>query len=198
MSSACSSLRMRFSTRCLATGSTGVSVTTRTKFLKSFLLSRVSKLCFFFNFFTFLIFASSGPGWGYDWWKYQYGWHPPLWVITRSRRRNVMNHIATIGGPYLVVEGAGNCFTMIHTATRASSWPYMDFFWWRQFWGVGYARIWHMGGAYRYMGAPQRHRFLGWLKCVSPYYWRHPKQNVGGLSDNTKVTKIQHLTFNFN
>jgi hypothetical protein len=61
-------------------------------------------------------------------WKYQYGWHPPLWVITRSRRRNVMNHIATIGGPYLVVEDAGNCFTMIHTATRASSWPYMDFF----------------------------------------------------------------------
>jgi hypothetical protein len=42
MSSAYSSLRMRFSTRCLTTGSTGVSVTRRTKFLKSFFLSRVS------------------------------------------------------------------------------------------------------------------------------------------------------------
>ena len=33
---------MCFSTRCLTTGSTGVSVTRRTKFLKSFFLSRVS------------------------------------------------------------------------------------------------------------------------------------------------------------
>jgi hypothetical protein len=31
------------------------------------------------------------------------------------------------GGPYLVVGGAGNSFTMSHTATRGSSWPYMDF-----------------------------------------------------------------------
>ena len=42
MFSAYSSLRMCFSTRCLTTGSTGVSVTRRTKFLKSFFLSRVS------------------------------------------------------------------------------------------------------------------------------------------------------------
>ncbi len=30
-------------------------------------------------------------------------------------------------GTYLVVGGAGNFFNMSHTATRASSWPYMDF-----------------------------------------------------------------------
>ena len=107
---------MCFSTRCLTTGSTGVSVTRRTKFLKSFFLSRVSMgkvlekitilskkfdiymvsrfdwsiLILFFSlvgtyasigvkvshrveimyFFIFLIFARSGPGWGYDWWTH--------------------------------------------------------------------------------------------------------------------------------
>jgi hypothetical protein len=52
----------------------------------------------------------------------------PFWVIMRSGRRNVMNHIAS-RGPYLVVLSSG-CrilFTMSHTATRAASWPYMDF-----------------------------------------------------------------------
>ena len=194
MSSACSSLRMRFSTRCLATGSTGVSVTTRTKFLKSFLLSRVSKLCIFFNFFIFFIFASSGPGWGYDWWKHQYVWHPPFWVIMRSRRRHMMNHIATMGGPYLVVGVRGIILPWFILRRERHHDHIWIFFRWRQFRGVGYGRIWHMGGAYPYMGTPQRHRFLGWLKCVSPYYWRHPKQNVGGFSNNTKVTK--QPTFN--
>jgi len=42
MSSACSSLRIRFSIRCLTTGYTGVSATRRTQFLKSFFSSRVS------------------------------------------------------------------------------------------------------------------------------------------------------------
>ena len=125
----------------------------------------------YMDFWTFKCFVTSVPGWGYDWWKHQYGWHPPFWVIMRSRRRHMMNHIATMGGPYLVVGDAGNYFTMIHTATRASSWPYMDFFFrWRQFRGVGYGRIWHMGGAYPYMGKPQRHGFLGCLKCPSIYY----------------------------
>jgi len=40
-------------------------------------------------------------------------------------------------------------------------------------WGWGYAPIGHMGGVYPYMGTPQRHRFLGTTKCVTPYYyWR--------------------------
>jgi hypothetical protein len=50
----------------------------------------------------------------------------PFWVIVRSRRRNVMNHIAS-RGPYLVVEVRGILYTMSHTTTRASLWPYMDF-----------------------------------------------------------------------
>jgi len=40
--SACSSLRIRFFTRCLITGSTGVSANRGTKSLKSFCLSRVA------------------------------------------------------------------------------------------------------------------------------------------------------------
>ena len=56
---------------------------------------------------------------------------------------------------------AGNYFTMSHSATWWSSWPYMDFnfFLWRQFRGVETCP---------YM-APL-HCFLGGLKCVSPYY----------------------------
>jgi energy-converting hydrogenase Eha subunit H len=36
----------------------------------------------------------------------------------RAGRWNVMNHIATMGGPYLVVVGAGNSFTMSHKLRR--------------------------------------------------------------------------------
>ena len=48
----------------------------------------------------------------------------PFWVITRSGRRNVMNHIAS-RGTIFGRRVAGNVFSMSHTAT--SSWPYMDF-----------------------------------------------------------------------
>jgi hypothetical protein len=30
--------------------------------------------------------------------------------------------------------------------------------------------IWHMGGAYPYMGTPQRRGFLGCIKLITPYY----------------------------
>jgi hypothetical protein len=38
-----------------------------------------------------------------------------------------MKHIPTKGGTIFGRRGAGNSFTMSHTATRGSSWPYMDF-----------------------------------------------------------------------
>ena len=71
----------------------------------------------------------------------------PFWVIVRAGRQNVMNHIAMMGGPYLFFGGAGNPFTMSHTATRGSSWPYTDFkFLVTSFpGGGGYALIWNMG-----------------------------------------------------
>ena len=60
-------------------------------------------------------------------------WDGGMWWIILHRAR-----------PYLVVLSSG-CgeFFYSHTATRASSWPYMDFwtsfehsnFFWRQFWG---------------------------------------------------------------
>jgi len=36
--------------------------------------------------------------------------------------------------------------------------------------GWGYALIGHRGGAYPYMGAPQRRGFFGGLKNHTPYY----------------------------
>jgi len=50
----------------------------------------------------------------------------PFWVIMRSGRRNVMNHIASRGTVF-GRRDAGNYFSMSHTATRGSLWPYMDF-----------------------------------------------------------------------
>ena len=90
----------------------------------------------------------------FDWWKHiNMDVTLPFWVIVRSERGNVMKNIPTKGGTIFGRRGAGNSFTMSHTATRGSSWPYMDFkFLWRQFRGWDYALIWHMGGVYPYMG----------------------------------------------
>jgi hypothetical protein len=49
-------------------------------------------------------------------------------------------------------RGAGHSFTMNHTATRASSWPYMDFNFFVTSVPGDYAPIWHMCGVYPYMG----------------------------------------------
>ena len=75
----------------------------------------------------------------------------PFWVIMRSGRRNVMNHIASRGTIFgrSFVGVRGIYFSMSHTATRASSWPYMDFWTFKFFVpsvpGWGYAPIWEMG-----------------------------------------------------
>ena len=64
----------------------------------------------------------------FDWWKHiNMDVTLPFWVIVRSGRWNVMKHIPTKGGTIFGRRGAGNSFTMSHTATRGSSWPYMDF-----------------------------------------------------------------------
>jgi len=75
------------------------------------------------------------------------------------------------GGTIFGRRGVGNDFSMSHTAT--SSWPYMDF--------KFFCDVSSGGGVmplcgkwvclWPYMGTPQRRRFLGWLKCVTPYYW---------------------------
>jgi hypothetical protein len=84
----------------------------------------------------------------------------------------VMKHIPTKGGTIFGRRGAGNFFTMSHAATRGSSWPYMDF----KFFVTSVPRVGlcpYMGngrGLPIYMGTPQRHRFLGGLKCPNIYY----------------------------
>jgi hypothetical protein len=63
----------------------------------------------------------------FDWWKHiNMDVTLPFWVIMRSGRRNVMNHIPT-RGTIFGRRGAGNVFSMSHTTTRVSSWPYRNF-----------------------------------------------------------------------
>jgi hypothetical protein len=107
----------------------------------------------------------------FDWWKHiNMDVTLPFWVIMRSGRWNVMNHIPTKGGPYLVVGVRGILLPwVIVRRERRHDHIWISIFLWRRFRG-GYALIWEMGGVYSYRGTPQRHRFLGDLKCVSPYY----------------------------
>jgi hypothetical protein len=71
-------------------------------------------------------------------------------------------------------RGAGIFFIMSHTATRASSWPYMDFWTFKFFVtsvpGWGYAPIWEMGVYMHLYGPPSLFGFLGWIKCPNIYY----------------------------
>ena len=104
---------------------------------------------------------------------YQYDVTLPFWVIMRSGRRNVMNHIATKGGSYLVVDVRGILLQWLIVQREGRHdhiWISIFFVTSVQEGGCGYALIWHMGGVYPYMETPQRRRFLGWLKCPLPYY----------------------------
>ena len=86
------------------------------------------------------------------------------WIILQRR----------VGEPYLVVLSSecGMFFTMSHTATRASSWPYMDFWifyiFLRQTNGVGLCP--YMGNGCVYGIICERHRFLVCIKLNTPYY----------------------------
>jgi len=94
--------------------------------------------------YEFQIFSGiSSGGWGYAPIWHMGGVYPymspsiPPRVFVGTKKPHALFHRR---GPYLIVHssGAGNSFTMSHTATRASSWPYMNFkFVWRQFRGVG-------------------------------------------------------------
>jgi hypothetical protein len=74
-------------------------------------------------------------------------------------------------------RGAGNLFTMSHTATRAASWPYMDF----KFLVTSVPRgadvslygIW--AGSTHIWAPPSLHRLLGCIKNHTLYYYWLPK-----------------------
>ena len=105
---------------------------------------------------------------------YQYGCHPSVLshhaLGTVECDESYCNERGTIFGR----RGAGNSFTMSHSATRGSSWPYMDF----KFFcdvssgGWGYALIccgiWRGLPIYGNVTTP---RVLGWLKCPLPNYY---------------------------
>ena len=141
------------------TGSTRVSVIRRTKFVKSYFLSRVSR----WKVLEKMTIVSK---------KFD------IYMVSRfdwsiSILFSLVGTYASIGiNAIKGTMGAGNSFTMSHSATRGSSWPYMDF---NCCCDVSsgewcYAHIWHMSGVYPYMGTPQSCGLFGGLRCVSPYY----------------------------
>ena len=126
---------------------------------------------FFFLFFTFFEFFKTFVG------RFLIGEHIAICMSPFSFESSC----ARDGGMWWIIfqwrgtifgrRGAGNSFTMSHTATRGSSWPYMNFNFFVTSvpggWGWDYALIWEIGGVYPNMGTPQSHGFLGWLK--NPY-----------------------------
>jgi hypothetical protein len=120
------------------------------------------------KFFIFLIFARSGPEWGYDWWKHiNIDVTLPFWVIVRSGRWNVMN--PTKGEPYLVVGVRGILlpWVILRREVRHDH-IWISNFLWHQFRGWGYTLIGHMGGVYPYMGPSTPPRvFWGTKMCLT-------------------------------
>jgi hypothetical protein len=92
----------------------------------------------------------------------------PFWVIVRSRRRNVMNHIAS-RGPYLVVEMRGILLPWVILWRERR----YDHIWISIFFvtSVPGCRVMPLYGKWAgHTHIRERHRFLGCIKCVSPYY----------------------------
>ena len=58
---------------------------------------------------------------------YQYGCHPSVLSHHALGMAECDESYCNDGGTIFGRRGAGNSFTMSHTATRASSWPYMNF-----------------------------------------------------------------------
>jgi hypothetical protein len=93
----------------------------------------------------------------------------PFWVIMRPGRRNVMNHIAMKGGPYLVVGVRGILLPwVILQRERHHDHIWISIFLWHQFRGVGLCPYMAYGRGLSIYGS--LHGFLGWLKCPLPYY----------------------------
>jgi hypothetical protein len=82
------------------------------------------------------------------------------------------------------LRGARIFFTMSHTATRASSWPYMNFLW-RQFRVVETCPYMAYGRGLPIYGS--LHMFLGGLKCPPPYY----SKMLNKPTDPLLVTRIE-------
>jgi hypothetical protein len=97
---------------------------------------------------------------------YQYGWHPS--VLSHHALETVECDESYCYEYIFGRRGAGNSFTMRHTATRRSSWPYMDFnFFVTSVPGVGGGGmplydIW--AGSIHIWVPPPLHGFLGWLE----------------------------------
>ena len=102
---------------------------------------------------------------------YQYGWHPS--VLSHHALETVECDESYCYEYIFGRRGAGNSFTMSHSATRGSSWPYMDFKFFVTSVPVGGVMPLYVayGGVCPYMGTSQRHGFLGWLKCPLPNYY---------------------------
>jgi hypothetical protein len=113
----------------------------------------------------------------FDWWKHiNIDVTLPFWVIMRSGRRNVMNHIASrgtiFGRSFVVVRGFFLSWVILQRERHH------DHIWifehsnclWGQFRdGVmslygKWVCLWH------YMGTPQRCGFLGCIKLITLYY----------------------------
>ena len=130
----------------------------------------VSKLCIFFTFYIFWIFLNVFRSF-FDWWKHiNMDVTLPFWVITRSGRRNVMNHIWSFfrrgcgdlfyhesycdEGVIMTIYGFLNIQMFCDVSSGVGLCPYMGN------WCV-YTLIWF---------PPSLLVFLGWIKCPNIYY----------------------------
>jgi hypothetical protein len=86
----------------------------------------------------------------------------PFWVIVRSGRWNVMNHIPTMGRPYLVVVVRGILLPrVILRRERRHYHKWISIFVWHQFRGGVIPLYWKWVFIWPYMGTPKHRRFLG-------------------------------------
>ena len=84
-------------------------------------------------------------GLAYACWSFLIGEHMSIWMSpfrfesSCARDGGMWWIILHRRGDHIWSSGCGEFVTMSHTATRGSSWPYMDFqyFLWHQFQGVG-------------------------------------------------------------
>ena len=109
----------------------------------------------------------------FDWWRHiNRDVTLPFWVIMRSGRWNVMNHIPTKGGPYLVVVVRGILlpWVLLRREGRHDH-IWISIFLWRQFRGVGVMPLYDIWAEHTHIwGRRNAAGFLGCLKCPLPYY----------------------------
>ena len=127
----------------------------------------------------------------FDWWTHiNSDATLPFWVIMRSGRWNVMNHIPTKEGTIFDRRGAGNSFTMSLTATRGSSWPYMDFIFFCDVSSGGWWLCPYMtyGRGIPIYGDAATPRVFGVPK-MSPFLLHRYAQSIGKVQNNNNNNK---------